>query len=56
MSKKEMRKVHLGATYWLRRIIDLSEGVQWIITADGVALCSPTTYELAREGFEALTQ
>jgi hypothetical protein len=52
--QQEVRRFANGSTYWLRKLSRIGE-VQWIVTADGVAICSPTTYQAARESFDAVT-
>jgi hypothetical protein len=47
----ELRAVSYGSTYWLRSLgRDL-----WHVTADGVSISSPASYEQAAEAFRAVT-
>jgi len=49
----EQRRIYGGSIYWLRPVRSLI-GEQWTITADGVEICSPTTYEQALAGLDAV--
>jgi hypothetical protein len=47
----EQRAVSYGSTYWLR---SLGRNL-WHVTADGVSISSPASYEQAAEAFRAVT-
>jgi hypothetical protein len=47
----ELRAVSYGSTYWLRSLgRDL-----WHVTADGISISAPASYEQAAEAFRAVT-
>ena len=52
---KEQRRIYAGSTYWLRTGYGLARG-QWLVTADGIALCAPTDYANALAMLNAVAE
>lgn len=46
--RREQRREYCGSIYWTR---DYGRH-GWVVTADGVVLCGPTTYEAATKALE----